>query len=116
MTPELRAAIVEYAKLFTQTPHDRLDCSHFVWKVFSRFFPNLPYVPSANYLSSPLFQRVTGAVQPADLIVWNGHVAIMINPATGSFIGSQTSTGVAITSFQNPYWNERKPIAYLTIA
>jgi cell wall-associated NlpC family hydrolase len=115
LTYETRIAVVEYAKQFLDTPHDQLDCSHFVWNVFKRFFPAFPYMPSGSYLTSPVFRQVASP-QPADLVVWDGHVAIMVNPAVGSFIGSQTSTGVNITSFQNEYWRQRPPLGYLTIA
>jgi peptidoglycan DL-endopeptidase CwlO len=116
LSSDVRIQIIDYAKTFLGTPHDQMDCSHFLWTVFKSFFPTFPYLQSDQYLMSPIFKRVNEQMQPADIIVWNGHVALVVNPAAGSFIGSQTSTGVAITSMSNPYWQQRRPIAYLTFA
>lgn len=116
LSPEMRSAIVGYARQFIGTQHNAMDCSHFIWRVLNNFFPNFPYMQSAAYLTSPLFHRVTSQVQPADLIVWQGHIAFVVDPVQGLFIGSQTSTGVAVASLRNPYWAQRRPEAYLTIA
>jgi cell wall-associated NlpC family hydrolase len=115
LATNVRVDIIAYAQSFVGTPHDQIDCSHFLWIVFKRFFPKFPYLQSDQYPISPLFTSVQGAMQSADVLVWNGHVALVVNPVAGSFIGSQTSTGVAITSLSNPYWAQRKPVAYLTL-
>jgi cell wall-associated NlpC family hydrolase len=111
----VRVQIINYAESFLGTPHDQIDCSHFLWIVFKQFFPKFPYLQSDQYPTSVLFTSVQGEMQSADVLVWNGHVALVVNPVAGSFIGSQTSRGVAITSLSNPYWAQRKPIAYLTL-
>jgi cell wall-associated NlpC family hydrolase len=110
---DTRVAIVRYAEAFIGTSHDELDCSHFVWRVFKRFVPRLPYLSTDAFLGSQFFEPLSDPPRPPDLVLWEGHVAILVNPEAGSFIGSQSSTGVAIATFQNPYWHERHPIAYL---
>jgi cell wall-associated NlpC family hydrolase len=116
LSDQIRTEIVRYAERFLGTPHDEMDCSHFVYYVYKHFLPNFPYMPSSRYLESPLFRHIgSSEMKPADLILWNGHIAVLVNPIQGSFIGSQTSTGVAVATMSNPYWQQRRPLALLTL-
>jgi cell wall-associated NlpC family hydrolase len=92
----------------------QIDCSHFVNEVY-RFAVDrtLPYLYTGDLLTSDLFMEVA---EPAkgDLVLWPkhgktlGHVGIVINPAAGTFIGAQKSTGVAESNYlTNPYWGTR---------
>jgi hypothetical protein len=114
LSDETRDAIIQYAKQFEGMSHDDLDCSHFVYKVYSHFIPSFPYMPSSDFLSSPLLETPS-EVLAADFVIWPGHVALIVDPSYRSFIGSQTSTGVAIATFSNGYWEQRKPISFRTL-
>ena len=91
-----------------------IDCSHFVYEVFHKRFPTYVYLSTTQYPASARFRQVPEPAT-ADLVYWappagdsSGHIAIVIDPEEGTFIGAQTSTGVAIASYNhNNYWGGR---------
>jgi cell wall-associated NlpC family hydrolase len=93
---------------------DGIDCSHFVYQVFHKRIPTFAFMWTAEYPTSP---RVKQVPEPAvgDLVYWapptgsaHGHIAIVIDPEAGSFIGAQSSTGVAAANYKtNNYWAGR---------
>ena len=89
---------------------DVMDCSEFVYSVYASGagITGFPYLNSHAIAASSKFEKVTepGA---GDIVYWSqGHVAIVENPETGEFIGSQTSTGVARSNYKtNVYWKAR---------
>jgi len=48
------------------------------------------------------------APQPGDLVVWQGHVGIVIDPDDTSFYSS-VITGFSVSSFTSSYWLSRGP-------
>jgi cell wall-associated NlpC family hydrolase len=112
--------IVAEAKSWQGTPYrysgdsrQGIDCSHFVYSIYSKAVPGFDYRIAREYLSDKNFAE---ARPPAagDLIVFPGyrgasdHVGIVTDPQTLKFIGAQTSTGVAETSFAaKSYWGKR---------
>ena len=61
------------------------DCSHLVHAIYLRAGFSYPYAKSSDlYDGADDFQRVTRP-QPGDLVVWPGHVGIVVNPAERSF-------------------------------
>lgn len=94
--------------------HDEVDCSHFVTAVIKASdSPGFRYITADEFMSSPHFYRVD-APEAGDLVHWPGHIAVVIDPAMGTFIGSQSSTGVAKTSYKtNPYWSGRSHRTFL---
>jgi len=44
--------------------------------------------------------------QPGDLVVWPGHVGIVVNPAERSFF-SRLRSGPGVDAYDAPYWKER---------
>src|SRR6516164_1997408 len=66
------------------------DCSHLVHTLYQHAGYPYPYVTSIDlYRGTESFLRVRTA-QPGDLIVWQGHVGIVVNPREHSFFSSVT--------------------------
>ncbi len=82
------------------------DCSHLVHAIYdSAGFP-YKYASSEDlYAGSDHFQRVAYP-QPGDLIVWHGHVGIVIRPSKHTFF-SFLSTGPATDNYRSRYWRTR---------
>ncbi len=85
---------------------DVMDCSEFVFAVYSKAgVEGVPYLNSHGIAGSSLYEEVAEP-QAGDIVYWRrGHVAIVEDPVSGAFIGSQTSTGVARSNYKtNIYW------------
>jgi hypothetical protein len=84
----------------------RLDCSHLVHAVYERAGFRYAYVSSSDlYAGIEEFQRVAYP-QPGDLVVWPGHVGIVVNPSQNTFFSSLRS-GIGVESYSAPYWKQR---------
>lgn len=82
------------------------DCSHLVHRLYEHAGYPYPYASSMDlYRGTPQFLRVRYA-QPGDLIVWRGHVGIVVNPKEHSFFSSVTS-GARIEDYHSAYWRAR---------
>lgn len=91
--------------LYGGTTTAGFDCSGFTQYAFAAVGVSLPRTASAQYSAT---SRVSQAeAQPGDLVFFNqtgsiDHVAIYLGG--GQFIGSQSSTGVAVASISPYYW------------
>jgi hypothetical protein len=82
------------------------DCSHLVHTLYQQAGYPYPYVTSIDlYRGTVSFLRVRTA-QPGDLIVWQGHVGIVVNPREHSFFSSVTP-GTRTQDYLSPYWRTR---------
>lgn len=82
------------------------DCSHLVHKLYEQAGYAYPYASSLDlYRGTGPFMRVRYA-HPGDLVVWRGHVGIVVNPREHSFF-STTSSGTRIQSYRSAYWRAR---------
>lgn len=82
------------------------DCSHLVHTLYQQAGYPYPYASSLDlFRGTGQFLRVRYA-QPGDLIVWRGHVGIVVNPGEHSFFSSVTS-GAKIEDYHSPYWRAR---------
>jgi hypothetical protein len=84
----------------------RQDCSHFVHLIYDRAGFPYSYENSVTlYEGTGDFQRVTHS-QPGDLIVWRGHMGIVVNPVQHSFFSS-LRTGFGVEKYDSRYWRKR---------
>lgn len=82
------------------------DCSHLVHKLYEQAGYTYPYASSLDlYRGTGPFLRVRYA-HPGDLVVWRGHVGIVVNPREHSFF-STTSSGARTENYRSPYWRAR---------
>ena len=87
------------------------DCSHLVHAIYARAGFPYSYVDSSDlYIGTPDFERVAHP-QPGDLVVWPGHVGIVINPSEKVFFSAMHS-GPGIDAFDAPYWKRREPARF----
>ncbi len=92
-----------------------LDCSHLVHDLFQRAGMDYDYAPSNTlYDGIPEFRRVYKP-QPGDLVVWHGHVGIVVNPDDHSFISALRS-GVKIAQYDSNYWKKKGTPRFLRYA
>jgi hypothetical protein len=82
------------------------DCSHLVHDVYERAGFLYDYVSSHDlYIGSTNFTRVR-VPQAGDLVVWRGHVGIVIDPQEHSFF-SFVRSGPDTQFYDSPYWRSR---------
>jgi hypothetical protein len=112
-TPEPRPiARTEGRKILAAIPmvdaesESETDCSHLVHDVYEQAGFPYDYVSSRGlYIGSTDFTRVR-APQAGDLVVWRGHVGIVIDPEEHSFFSSVRS-GPDTQFYDSPYWRSR---------
>jgi cell wall-associated NlpC family hydrolase len=87
------------------------DCSHLVHAIYDRAGFPYSYVDSSDlYVGTSDFKRVAHP-QPGDLVVWPGHVGIVVNPSEKVFF-SAIRSGPGIDAFDAPYWTRREPARF----
>jgi hypothetical protein len=87
--------------------HDTdLDCSHFVQYLYEQAGLYYGYAPSRTlYDGMEGFRRVSHP-EAGDLIVWRGHVGIVVDPEEATFLSALRS-GVKTASYESHYWKRR---------
>jgi hypothetical protein len=94
------------------------DCSHLVHDLYEQAGYPYPYASSLDlYNGSRSFVRVSKP-QPGDLIVWRGHVGIVVDQREHSFFSS-VSSGPQTEYYSSPYWRARgrtRFYRYLTVS
>jgi NlpC/P60 family len=102
-SPQEGEAIVQAAWELRHGLFPKPDCSHFVHAVYMQAGFLYDYAASrAIFAGIDGFRRVTKP-QSGDVIVWQGHIGIVIDPKEHSFYSSVTA-GFAIQSYQSRYW------------
>jgi cell wall-associated NlpC family hydrolase len=91
----------------SKTPrHGERDCSHLVHAIYQR--AGFPYAYATSddlYDGAHGFQRVSRP-KAGDLVVWRGHVGIVIRPSRHAFF-SFLHAGPGIDDYRNRYWKGR---------
>ena len=91
------------SKIPRRTEH---DCSHLVHAIYER--AGFPYTYASSddlYDGVDGFQRISEP-QPGDLVVWHGHVGIVVRPSRHVFY-SFLHAGPGIDDYRNGYWTDR---------
>jgi hypothetical protein len=82
------------------------DCSHLVNDIYDLAGFPYPYAKSADlYRGHASFVRVSSP-QPGDLIVWRGHVGLVLDPRQHFFYSSLRS-GLETEDYTSAYWRKR---------
>ena len=82
------------------------DCSHLVNLTYRNAGYDYPYSSSFElYAGQENFARVRYP-HAGDLVVWPGHVGIVMAPSEHSFF-SLVSTGMEVQDYDSPYWRSR---------
>ena len=111
ITPRQGHAIVTAARTRERQGGPSPDCSHLVHEVYAIAGLRYPYTDSFDlYAGAENFVRVTSP-QPGDLVVWPGHVGIVVDPADHSFYSSLRS-GPGTEFYDAPYWKARGPARF----
>src|SRR5258708_11305287 len=99
-------SIVDAAKDQEQTERDPQDCSHLVHQAYLDAGFEYPYANSFElYAGNENFLRVRHS-RAGDLIVWPGHVGIVLDPIEHSFY-SLVRTGLEAQDYLGTYWKAR---------
>lgn len=86
--------------------HTKLDCSHLVHDLYQRAGLTYEYVNSEQlYDGVPGFRQVEEPIA-GDIIVWRGHMGVIVDPLMHSFLSS-LRTGVRVTDYETDYWKNR---------
>ena len=82
------------------------DCSHLAHQIYLKAGFEYPYASSFElYAGNENFARVR-LPHAGDLIVWPGHVGIVVNPLQHRFY-SLVRTGLEAQDYEAPYWKLR---------
>lgn len=102
-----RLAVIASA-LDAKTPHFvEHDCSHLVHAIYERAGFPYAYADSDDlYDGVEGFERVARP-QLADLVVWHGHVGIVIRPSRHVFFSFLTHGGPGTDDYRSQYWRGR---------
>src|SRR5215469_11898986 len=95
--------IVETAWELRRGLNPKPDCSHFVHAVYARAGFFYDYAASREILAGVSGFRRVRKPQAGDLVVWPGHMGIVIDPREHSFYSSVLS-GFAIENYESNYW------------
>jgi hypothetical protein len=99
-------SIVNVALEQQQPARGTQDCSHLTHQIYTSAGFEYPYASSFELFSgNENFVRVKFP-HAGDLIVWPGHVGIVVNPSQHSF-ASLGSTGLGVRDYESPYWKSR---------
>jgi cell wall-associated NlpC family hydrolase len=82
-----------------------IDCSHFVWEVIKAAgHPKAPYLSTGSIPGSPAYSPASEPPREGDIILFDGHMGIVVDSTTMTFIGAQ-SGGVDSASYaKGSYW------------
>jgi len=84
-----------------------IDCSHYVHEVYRDSGHPYEYKQTSHFSSSKSFIKVDNP-RPGDVVLWKGHMGIVVDPEEGAFIGAQSSTGVAESNYLKGYWKDAR--------
>jgi cell wall-associated NlpC family hydrolase len=98
-----------------QLSRKTLDCSHLVHYLYSRAGLPYSYAPSQQLYSGTRDFRHVLQPRAGDLIVWRGHVGIVVDPQQHTFLSALRS-GVKLASYSSKYWQKKGRPRFLRYA
>jgi NlpC/P60 family protein len=106
LTAKAGTQLVNVALRYQPEDGVKPDCSHLVYEIYRQAGLNFRFASSRElYVGVDPFQRVRRP-QSGDLIVWRGHVGIVVNPREHSFYSSLRS-GLMTDYYDAAYWSSR---------
>jgi hypothetical protein len=106
VSPEQGEALAAFALQSEGRVHPKPDCSHLVHLLYARAGLIYPYEDSrVLYRGISDFQRMK-TPQPGDLVVWLGHVGIVLSPEEKTFLSSVRS-GIHTEAWTAAHWARR---------
>lgn len=103
VSAEQGQALADFALHSGPRVRPKPDCSHLVHLLYARAGLIYPYEDSrVLYRGVDDFERVKSP-QPGDLVVWLGHVGIVLSPEEKTFLSSVRS-GIITESWTAPHW------------
>jgi hypothetical protein len=106
ISPPATLARQVITRLGRQLRWAHLDCSHLVHDIYAHAGFPYDYATSRDlYDGVEAFRRVYNPL-PGDLVVWRGHVGIVIDPDEHKFL-SELRTGVKVSQYDSRYWQRR---------
>jgi cell wall-associated NlpC family hydrolase len=106
LSPDDGLSVIAAALDARVKPARQPDCSHLVHAIYLQAGFPYPYASSSDlYDGTDEFQRVARP-QPGDLVVWPGHVGIVVNPAQRAFF-SRLRRGPGVDAYDTQYWKQR---------
>ena len=106
VSPEQGEALAAFALQSERRIHPKPDCSHLVHLLYARAGLIYPYEDSrVLYRGISDFERMK-TPQPGDLVVWLGHVGIVLSPEEKTFLSSVRS-GILTESWTAAHWARR---------
>ena len=106
VSAEQGQALAEFALQAGPRVRPKPDCSHLVHLLYERAGLAYSYEGSrVLYLGVADFERVKKP-QPGDLVVWRGHVGIVLSPEETTFLSSVRS-GIITESWKAEHWVRR---------
>jgi len=89
-----------------------VDCSHFVHDAYQSVGLNYPYSSSRELYQGVLPFTQTATPQQGDVLVWRGHVGIVIDPVRRTFL-SALRGGLRVSRWCSSYWRRHgAPVFY----
>ena len=106
LSSEQGLALADFASHSGPTIDPQPDCSHLVHMLYTQAGLPYPYQDSrVLHRGTPDFVRVKKP-HPGDLVVWMGHVGIVLSPQETTFLSSARS-GIISESWTSDYWKSR---------
>ncbi|HXA84707.1 MAG TPA: NlpC/P60 family protein, partial [Candidatus Dormibacteraeota bacterium] len=106
VSPEQGEALAAFALQSERRVHPKPDCSHLVHLLYARAGLIYRYEDSrVLYRGISDFERMK-TPQPGDLVVWLGHVGIVLSPEEKTFLSSVRS-GIHTESWTAAHWARR---------
>ena len=106
LSPEQGEAVAAFVLQSERLIRSKPDCSHLVHLLYARAGLIYPYKDSrVLYRGVSDFKRVK-APQAGDMVVWLGHVGVVLSPEEKTFLSSVHS-GILTESWTAPHWVRR---------